>query len=824
MIKTILNRDWKFVKGSAPSLRALQMYGKEAETVSLPHDAMIHETPCETTKNGGATGFYPGGVYTYFKTLFAPEEWREKTVTLEFEGVYEKAMVYVNGALAAVNSYGYSDFYVSLDRYLQYGEENEIKVIADNGSEQNSRWYSGSGIYRSVNLFVGNLVQIPVNGVQAATLDADEAVAVVEIATQVSNLTRKKETLEVLVELTDSEGKSFSDRVRLTAFGNSDYRVRQSLTIRKPRLWDCDSPELYQCSVKLFAGETVLDESTFPFGIRKLSLDAARGLRINGKPVKLRGTCVHHDNGILGAAAYEEAEYRKCRLLKEAGFNSIRSAHHPAGKALLSACDRLGLLVIDELCDMWTVHKNDHDFAFSFLDEWKHIADAMIAKDYNHPCVILYSVGNEISEVGTERGAEINRMLCNYFREKDGLRYTTNGMNALNAAGARMFPIMQELAPLLRKEEHGGTNDNSGSNAINSFMGLMEGEAGEAFAKHPLITETLRESSGSMDIIGLNYLTGRHLEDVERYPNKCVVGTETFPADIARLWKTVNASPQILGDFTWTGYDYLGEAGCGIFYYDEKANFGSHFPDRLAYIGDIDLAGCRRPISFLREIVYGLRSEPYIAVERVDRYGMLHSKTPWMLKDNIASWTWHGFEGTPAVIDVYSGEEEVELFLNGVSLGRKPAGREHGFVATFRHAYEPGALTAVGYRDGEPVGSFALATCGKEVHLSAETSKQEVHAGSEELAFVSIRLTDENGKEILTEKRRITAAVEGSIELLAMGSADPQPVTSYDSQTWETYHGGLLVVVRAKGLPGAGKLVISVEGEAEKTEVGFQVI
>ncbi len=823
MIGTTLNRDWKFVKGCIPSLRVLAMYGREAETIRLPHDAMIHEAPCENTKNGGATGFYPGGVYTYFKTIFAPEEWQEKTVTLEFEGVYEKAMVYVNGVLAATNRCGYSDFYVSLDRYLKYGEENEIKVIADNSSEQNSRWYSGSGIYRGVNLFVGNLIQIPVNGVRATTIDTDAEVAVVEIVTKVRNLTRKKETLEVLVELTDVEGKSFCDRVKLTSFGNSDNQVRQMLTIRNPRLWSCDSPELYRCSVKLLCGERVFDESAFPFGIRKLTLDAARGLRINGKQIKLRGTCVHHDNGILGAATFAEAEYRKCELIKKAGFNSIRSAHHPAGKALLDACDRLGLLVMDELCDMWTVHKNDHDFADSFLEEWRNIADAMIAKDYNHPCVILYSVGNEIQEIGTERGAEINRILCNYLREKDATRYTTNGMNALNAAGAKMYPIMQELAPLLQKDEqNAGTNDNSGSNGINSFMRLMDGEAGEAFAKHPLITEVLRESSGSMDIIGLNYLAGRHLEDARRYPNKCVLPTETFPADIARLWETVNASPQVLGDFTWTGYDYLGEAGCGIFYYDGKSNFGSHYPDRLAYIGDIDLVGYRRPISYLREIVYGFRREPYIAVERVDRYKMPHSKTPWMLKDNIASWTWRGFEGKPAVIDVYSADEEVELFLNGVSLGRKPAGRENGFTATFAHVYEPGTLKAVSYTDGVSSGCCELATCGEEIHVRAEASRTKLSADSDELSYVTISLVDENGMENLMEQRSVVVAAEGDIELLAVGNANPQATTAYDSCTWETYHGYLMAVVRPGAASGEGKLVISVDG-VEKETVEFQV-
>lgn len=824
MIKENLNKDWKFVKGCVPSLRALQLYGKEAEVIQLPHDAMIHEKPCEETKNGGATGFYPGGVYTYFKTIAAPKEWENKTVTIEFEGIYQNAMVYVNGTLAKTNSYGYSNFYVSLDRYLNYGEENEIKVIADNAVEQNSRWYSGSGIYRNVNLFVGNLIQIPINGVTATTIDADKEVAVVEFATDIHNFSRECKKLQVLVEMTDAEGICFCDRVHVTSFAGSKNKVRQMLTIRNPKLWSYNSPHLYHCSIKLLSEEEIVDESEFEFGIRRLTLDTVYGLRINGESVKLRGTCVHHDNGILGAATFRQAEYRKCELIKKAGFNSVRSAHHPASKEFLEACDELGLLVMDELCDMWTIHKNDQDFAFSFLDEWKNIADAMIAKDYNHPCVVLYSVGNEIQEIGTGRGAEINREICNYLREKDATRYTTNGMNALNAAGAKMFPIIQELAPLLKKdEERNGSNDNSGSNAINSFMRLMDGEAGEAFARHPLITEVLQESSESMDIIGLNYLTGRHLLDTTLYPNKCVLGTETFPADIARLWDTVNASNQVLGDFTWTGYDYLGEAGCGIFYYDGKTNFGSHYPDRLAYIGDIDLIGYRRPISYLREIVYGIRKKPYIAVERVDRYGMQYSKTPWMLKDNLSSWTWNGFEGKPAVIDVYSADEEVELLLNGVSLGRKKAGKENGFIATYEHVYEPGRLLAIGYNNGVENERYELATSDKNVHLNVQVTKKELHHDSDDLSYIVLNLADDNGTENLWETKTVTVSAEGGMEILAVGSANPQATTSYDAHTWDTYHGYLMAVVRPGVGAGKGKIILSTN-DGEVKEIIFDII
>lgn len=824
MLKSNFNQNWKFVKGCIPSLMTLKMYGKEADDISLPHDAMIHETPCETTKNGGATGFYPGGIYTYFKTFVAPEEWKDKTVTLEFEGVYEKAMVYLNGALITTNSYGYSNFYASLDRYLQYGQENELKVVADNSAEQNSRWYTGSGIYRNVNLFVGELIQIPVDGVHATTINVEKDFAVVEFVTTVVNQTRKKEKLQVQIEMSDEDGNVIRGVTHLTAFGNSENQIRQEIVIKNPKLWNCDTPHLYKCQVSIFSEKKVWDTNEFLYGIRRITLDSVYGLRINGESVKLRGTCVHHDNGILGAATYREAEYRKCKLLKQAGFNSVRSAHHPAAKDFLDACDKYGILVMDELCDMWTIHKNDHDYAFSFLNEWKNIVDKMIQKDYNHPSVIMYSIGNEIQEVGTERGAEINRTICNYIKEKDRTRYTTNGINGLNAAGAKMYPIMQDLAPLFKKDaENSETNDSSGSNAINSFMQLMEGEVGDAFAKHPLMTEVLQESCEAMDIIGLNYLTGRHLLDTELYPNKCVLGTETFPADIARLWSVVKKSNQVLGDFTWSGYDYLGEAGCGIFYYDEKTNFGSYFPDRLAYIGDIDLTGYRRPISYLREIVYGMRKEPYIAVERVDRSGMKHSKTPWMLKDNIASWTWEGYEGKSAMVDVYSADEEVELFINGKSLGKKLAGEKVGYVSTFECKYEPGEVTAISYNQGKESSSCQLKTAGTARGVKVDVSQEVMIKGTEELVFIQLSLVDKDGLEVLTEEKEIKVVAEGNVQILAVGNADPQATTSYDSHCWKTYHGKLLLVAKAGELLGESVIHIVMDDNIIK-DVSIKVI
>ncbi len=804
MIREKLNRNWQFAKGSA-SLMSSFMGGPQFETVDLPHDAMVHEERTPDTANGTQTGYWPGGLYTYLKKIDVPQEWQEKTVILEFEGVYATAMVYINGELAQSNLYGYSNFYVVLDKYLNYGTENEIRVIADNAAEKNSRWYSGSGIYRNVNLLVGARIHIPADGVRITTPEISADSAVVEVRTDIKNLTRKKEKITVETVISFAGQTAGKDSISVTMFQEAQEEVCQKIALKKPALWSPDTPQLYDCIVRLYAGEELLDETREHFGIRRLELDAQHGLRINGQQVKLRGTCIHHDNGMIGAATLEKAEERRCRQMKEAGFNSIRSAHHPMSKAMLDACDRMGMLVMDELCDMWTNHKNANDFALHFLDRMDAETERMVKKDYNHPSVILYSTGNEIPDMGTARGAQINRALCNRIHALDPYRYTTNAVNGMLVLGPKMGKVIQDIMSAQQTGMTAGgakTEREEGASLLNSMMALMVGPIADAFACHPLMTETIEEACLASDITGLNYLTGRHVLEKELHPNKTVLGTETFPADIVRLWDIVKNNDHVLGDFTWTGYDYLGEAGCGIFYYDGTQNFNGVYPDRTAYIGDIDIIGYRRPISYLREIVYGLRTEPYIAVERVDRYGMQHSQTAWMLKDNIASWTWPGYEGKPANVDVYSEAEEVELFLNGRSLGRKPAGEANGFTASYEMTYEPGELLAVSYVQGAETGRFQLKTADSDVELEVVWEGETLKADGEDLAFVTVSLADKNGVENLNLEKEITVSVEGAGTLQGFGSADPRAVGSYDDTTWKTWQGYAMAVIRAGVTPG----------------------
>ncbi len=819
MIRENFNSGWNIMCDEKMSL-GLMKKDIKVQPVQLPHDAMIHEMRTEDTPNQSQTGFYPGKQYVYTKSFAVPMVWKEKTVYIEFEGIYQTAMVYLNGRLAAENKFGYSNFYVRLDDYLEYGEMNELKVIADNSAVPNSRWYSGAGIYRNVNLLTGDCVHVIPDGLKITTLSIDREAAIVGVEINLCNQERRKVNTIVNTCIKNEYRTVGLERTKVTMFANTEETVHQQFCIENPLLWSCDSPNLYTCEVVIEDSDKKIDITEENFGIRTITVDAKRGLLLNGNNIKLRGTCIHHDNGVIGAATFRRAEERKILQLKEAGFNSIRSSHQPMSREMLDACDRLGMLVMDELSDFWTYHKNPHDIADSFVTSWEQEVKRMVAKDYNHPSVILYSAGNEIPEIGLDSGAKMKRHICNKFHELDSGRFTIDGMNGSMAItySCGMENIIGDLM-----EAKTDSMSLEGANAINALNAYMSMTASDEFAIHQSVTDALEESAMASDIIGLNYLTGRYVLEKELHPNKTVIGTETYPANIVRLWKLVKTYPHVLGDFTWTGYDYLGEAGCGIFHYDGSMNFTSKYPERTAYIGDLDLIGYRRPISYFREIVYGLRKAPYIAVERVDKYGMKSSKTAWMFKDNIASWTWHGYEGKPAIVDVYSCAEEVELFLNGKSLGKKAVGEKKDFTATYQFHYEPGELLAISYENNIETGRFKLETADKDVKLEANADRTILQADGEDLSFITVRLVDKNGNENLQKKVTVQVEVLGEGYIQGFGSADPLSSAGYDDVCCETYDGYLLAVIRAGMVSGEIKVVFTSE-ESKRKVVVLQTI
>lgn len=811
MKSTSFNQGWVFTAGQASGFNALMGVGNPpvCYPVTLPHDAMIRETRRPDTGNGSHTGFYPGNNYVYTKQLQVPAEWRDKDVYLEFEGVFMNAFVYINDDLAANRPYGYSEFHLLANDYLRYGENNHIRVVCSTQMEHTSRWYTGGGMYRGVNLYVAEPVHMAMNGLRVSTPQADRDLAQVQVDMRIENTGRGAQSVQVETQILDHLGQVINkSTMPLTLFSGSQEIVRQHLVVEAPRLWSCETPDLYHCLVEITQDGVMLDSTRVHFGIRTLQLDVKNGLRLNGVPTKLRGACIHHDNGILGAATFPQAEQRRALHLKEAGFNCIRSAHNPLSRAMLNACDTLGILVMDETFDIWTNPKTENDYSNYFSQWWEQDVQAMVDKDFNHPCVVLYSIGNEIQEVGTPRGAQMGRKLANAIRRLDDTRFITNAINGMISVMDQLETILPRLLAeegidLQQMAEENA--DGTGSNMLNTVVSMIGGDIGDKLFSHPLVTQRVEESFAAVDIAGMNYMTGRYLSDQQLYPNRIILGAETFPGDIARLWGLVKRHGHIIGDMTWTGYDYLGEAGVGVFRYDGSPNFGAGWPVRVAGIGDIDLIGDRKPISFLRQVVYGMHTNPYIAVERLDKYNLPVNKTPWMAYDDINSWTWPGMEGKPARVRVFSASEEVELLVNGKSLGRKPAGEAHGFTATFELEYQPGCLVAVSYTQGKETGQAQLQTAGTGLRIVAQADKQRLAQGEEDVAFIHLCLCDDGGIWNSAAQAEITVTVTGAGRLEALGNADPLAMGNYFDNCWPTYDGRLLAVVRSS--QAAGELV-----------------
>ena len=816
MIRADFNMNWQFLSNDGIAMQS--MLGDIGETgaklVNLPHDAMIKEGKSRLSRSQGQTGFYPGGKYIYKKHFYVPKEWEDKTVTFEFEAVYMNAVIYINGCFAGSHPYGYNNFYISGEDHIHFGSDNEIKVVINNSAEENSRWYSGSGMLGNVKLIVANRIRIGLDSVKITTAQAEKEAAVVNLELTVENLSSGRKITELKAVLRDDLGRAAAmESILVTAYAGSRQTVRSRLTVRNPRLWSTDSPDLYQCELTLAEMKeeaeqvSILDEETISFGIRQLQLDAVYGLRINGKQMKLRGACIHHDHGIVGALLCRSTEERKVRKLKEAGFNCIRMGHTPAGKALLDACDKYGMLMMDELTDMWYQPKNTNDFSNYFHDWWEREVESLVKKDRNHPCVILYSTGNELPEAGTAKGAELNRKINDKIKSLDSTRFTINAMNGILAGMDVIGEILSEITPEQKKDEHNA--EDAGSNVLNMLLTTLAGPVGDQVNCHPKMSSKLREFTETMDVIGLNYATARHELEANLHPNRLLIATETYPSEVFQVWDSVKRNTNVLGEMTWTGYDYLGEAGIGIMYYDGTMNFSSHWPDSIAYAGDLDITGYRRPISYYREVVYGLLKEPYLAVERMNRHGQACNKTKWAFKDNIASWTWPGYEGKCTSVDIYSKAEEVELFLNGVSLGRRKNGHENQYITTYEVEYAPGTLTAAAYDQGQLTGERQLITAGDVSELVAETEKDMLQAN--ELAFIEVELADCNHIRNRNVIKEIKVLLEGDGTLEGVGSADPQTIHEYTESTWPTYDGRLLIAVRA-GNPG-GRIQIILEAE-----------
>lgn len=824
------NEGWMFLKDGSTLAESMFSEGGGPTAVTLPHDAMVHEYRKADNPSGKECGFFAGGNYTYTKNFSVSEDDAGKSIILEFEGVYRNARVYVNGDFAGSCTNGYRNFYIDITPFLNFGTDNTITVKVNNGDVPNSRWYTGSGIYRPVNLLKGGRVRITADGLKITTPEVAESLSTVETEITFESSLSKPEKFYFVTEITDMNGQvAAAEKTPVTIFPGRIPKLFQKMYIKNALLWSTETPNLYQCSVTILEADDcltygecadknrVIDRAVSNFGIRHIQIDPVYGLRLNGEKVLLRGACIHHDNGVLGAATFAGAEERRIELLKEAGFNSIRMAHNAASRALLNACDKMGILLMEESFDMWNNSKTAYDGALNFTDEWKKDIDALIAKDYNHPCVFMYSIGNEIQEAGTPAGAALNREIANRCRQLDPNRYVTNAVNGLLTIMDQLDSVMEDIGKPAYGQTDKPTVSEAGSDEIpadgdvNDAMTMLMGQM-NLLAAHHTVEEKLEETISGIDLAGYNYMSGRYALDAEKYPNRIMYGSETLPPDIDINWKYVKEIPQVLGDYTWTGWDYLGEAGVGVVEYNSTSGFYKPFPVYMGYCGDIDIIGNRRPMSYYREIVWGLRKEPYVAVQYPQHYNDKPFCTPWSAVDSLSSWTWPGFEGKSIRVEVYSEAEETELFLNNNALGKMPTGEMNRFKAVFDITYQPGTLEAVSYTNGQETGRFTMETAGDAKEIMVNCDRTCLHAGEEDLAYLQIDIGDENGKLNTAAEAVITVNVEGAGELQGFGSANPMSTENFFDKSRTTYNGRLLAVIRAGKEPGIIKAVISAEG------------
>lgn len=746
--------------------------------VTLPHDAMLAEPRTALSAGGTNTGWYEGYDYEYRRTLTVPENELADTHILEFEGVYHNAEVWLNGQKAAFRPYGYTNFYVDCAPYLHAGE-NELRVIARNADQPNSRWYSGAGIYRPVQLWTVRGAHIALNGVKIRILSLDPAVVEVRVKT----------TAPGTVRLTVDDLPTVQQE--------SDGEAVFTLTLDNARLWTPETPNLYTCRVNFADGEV-----TETFGVRKVEW-GTDGFLLNGKRYIIQGACIHHDNGLLGAVCDPDAVARKVRLLKENGYNAIRSAHNPCSKALLAECDRQGMLVMDEYIDHWYIHKTEHDYVDYFNDWWHQDLTDMVEKDYNHPCVVLYSTGNEVSETAQKRGIALTKEMTDFLHGLDDSRPVTCGVNIffnfLSSIGFGVYSDEKAKKEAERAEkakqrgEKAAKKKAVGSQFFNNLAGLL----GDEFMKrgatlHGCDVKT-RDAFANMDIAGYNYGIYRYKHDLKKYPQRLILGSETFCNDAYKFHELAKQEPRLVGDFVWAGMDYLGEVMVGSWEYADYAETFDGGPGWVsAGSGRIDLTGKPLGEALYTRVALEADNGPYIAVCPVNHTGDRHSPSAWKMTNAMPSWSWTGCEERKANVEVYARAARVELVLNGHTVGSKTL--KNDCLARFSIPYESGTLEAVSYDAADhEIGRCKLQSAGGTTRLTLDAEEPTVKPGH--LCYIRLRYTDENGITKPLARGSIQVQVRGGT-LVGLGSACPFNKHSYlDSET-DTYYGEALAIVR----------------------------
>lgn len=753
------NDSWKFYLGDDSLASAKNFVDAKWRTLSLPHDWSIEQKIDKNAPAGNDGGYYPTGIGWYRKNFKLPASYHKgDKVQLYFEGVYMNSSVYVNGKKVGGHPYGYSSFFCDITDAVLPGKSNVVAVRVDNAQQKNCRWYSGSGIFRPVKLICSSPVHISNWGVNIQTKQISSSQATMMVATKVKNETSQDKALYVSTSL--EAGKSHKSE-KVTVPAGAEMEISQEIAVSQPIFWDLEHPNLYHATVKVMDDDKVIDETKQTFGIRELKF-STDGFFLNGKKVLINGGCVHHDNGILGAAAFDKAEERKVRLMKEAGFNAIRTSHNLPSEAFLDACDRLGMLVIDEAFDGWREAKNKHDYSELFDKYWQQDVDVMVLRDRRHPSVISWSIGNEVIERKKIEIVTTAHKLAGKVH-----RYDARPVTSALASWDKDWEIYDPLA-------------------------------------------------AQLDITGYNYMIHKSETDHQRVPDRIMWQTESYPKDAFKNWAKVHDNDYIIGDFVWTGIDYLGESGIGRWWYDGDVA-GEHYhrplyPWHAAYCGDIDLTGWRKPISHYRSMLYNDNEKLYLSVKEPDGYKGKIRTGLWAIWPTWESWNWPGHEGKDIEVEVYSKYPKVRLTLNDKLIAEKEVNRQTEFKAVFTIPYHEGTLKVEALQDGKVMENRELATASEPVAIRTIAEDKQMKADGEDLAFVQVEAIDKDGRVCPNAEIKLQLQVSGAGVLAAAGNADIKDLNPYTDNQMTTWKGRGLIVVRSNGKSGNAKLMIKAEG------------
>lgn len=773
--------DWKFHLGELPNAADSILDDSHWKSLDLPHDWSV-ELPFSKEAGLIATGQTVGGTGWYRKKFVLQPAQINKCIQLYFEGAYMETEIWLNGQKVDFHPYGYTSFFSDITDYCKpVGEVNTLAVKVSNEGK-NSRWYAGSGIYRHVWMITTHRLHFDNWGVSITSPSVSKDKAAIQISADIVNETENLQKLEALIQIKDNTGKIVSEKVinlaDLNAAASASFNTE--IEIVNPSLWSVDAPILYTAVVSIQNGNQVWDEMTVPFGIRSISFDSEKGFLLNGQPIKLKGGCIHQDNGLLGAASIDRAEERKVELLKAHGFNAVRCAHNPPAEKFLDACDRLGLLVIDEAFDQWQKMKNPDDY-HRFFDDW-HVADltSMVKRDRNHPSVIMWSIGNEIPERADSSGVAIAKELKSIIHKQDATR-----------------PITA---------------------AINDFWDNPK-----------LKWEDSERAFSSLDVCGYNYMWKEYENDLKLFPNRIIVGTESTPMECADNWDLVEKYPNIIGDFVWIAMDYLGESGIGhaveVKKGEKEPPLFLDWPWFNAWCGDIDICGNKKPQSLLRDVVWG-ESKITMAVRKPLQKDYFSSISFWGWPEEYPEWNWKGYENKSLEVEVYTRYPVVRLYLNKQLLEEKAVSMEQKtkYSALFHVNYAPGELKAVGLESGEEKDSMILRTAGSPAKIRLTPDHTEIGNSRNDLSYIQIELIDANGQVVPDADCPIRLSVSGPAEIAASGNASPTDMESFRSLTPKTFHGKALAIVRPTGKPGTFVLKAVTDGLPEASaEVNLRI-